>query len=225
MMTKFALAAVLAVAVSAPVERAAAQDSTLGGAIVGGAAGAILGGALGGSRGAAIGAVVGAGTGAAIGAQGEPRPGGYRYYQNGCYVQQPDGSWVGVSPRYCQTVQYAPPPPDIMTTHPAACAAPPMTRAAAPLSAATATAAPARRTVAALHPAREVNKAQVFLTARSGPAPDRFIGQPLELGWRRDGRTTSAAASSSGRRCSSSARSTIACPPRRPSRIRRSASA
>jgi hypothetical protein len=52
--------------------------------------------------------VLGAATGAAIGAQGEPRPGGYRYYQNGCYVQEPDGSWVGVSPRYCQTAQYAP---------------------------------------------------------------------------------------------------------------------
>ncbi|MDO9060650.1 MAG: BA14K family protein, partial [Bradyrhizobium sp.] len=24
------------------------------------------------------------------------------------YVQQGDGSWVGVSPRYCQTAQYAP---------------------------------------------------------------------------------------------------------------------
>jgi hypothetical protein len=107
MRTKFALVAVLTLAVCAPVERAAAQDSTLGGAIFGGAAGAIVGGAIGGSSGAAAGAVLGAATGAAIGAQGEPRPGGYRYYQNGCYVQQGNG-WVAVSPRYCQTVQYAP---------------------------------------------------------------------------------------------------------------------
>jgi hypothetical protein len=108
MMAKFPLTALLALVVCAPAERAAAQNNTLGGAIVGGVGGAIVGGALGGSRGAAVGAVIGAGTGAAIGAQGEPRPGGYRYYQNGCYVQQGDGSWVGVSPRYCQTVEYAP---------------------------------------------------------------------------------------------------------------------
>ena len=108
MMPKFALITLLALAVCTPVEPAAAQNNPLGGAIVGGVAGAIVGGAVGGNRGAAVGAMIGAGTGAAIASQGEPRPGGYRYYQNGCYVQQPDGSWVGVSPRYCQTVQYAP---------------------------------------------------------------------------------------------------------------------
>jgi hypothetical protein len=108
MISKLALTALLGLAVCAPVERAAAQANTLGGAIFGGVAGAIVGGALGGNSGAAAGAVLGAATGAAIGAQGEPRPGGYRYYQNGCYVQEPDGSWVGVSPRYCQTAQYAP---------------------------------------------------------------------------------------------------------------------
>ena len=108
MISKLALAGLLALAIGAPVEQAAAQGNTLGGAIVGGVGGAIVGGALGGNRGAAAGAVLGAATGAAIGAQGEPRPGGYRYYQNGCYVQQGDGSWVGVSPRYCQTVEYAP---------------------------------------------------------------------------------------------------------------------
>ena len=55
--------------------------------------------------------IVGAGTGAAIGAQGEPRPGGYRWYQGGCYVEQP-GGWAAVSPRYCGVqAQYAPPPP------------------------------------------------------------------------------------------------------------------
>ena len=108
MISKLALTALLGLVVCAPVERAAAQANTLGGAIFGGVAGAIVGGALGGNSGAAAGAVLGAATGAAIGAQGEPRPGGYRYYQNGCYVQEPDGSWVGVSPRYCQTAQYAP---------------------------------------------------------------------------------------------------------------------
>ena len=108
MISKFALTALLALAVCTPAQRAAAQESTLGGALFGGVAGAILGGVIGGNSGAAAGAVLGAATGAAVGAQGEPRPGGYRYYQNGCYLQQGDGSWVGVSPRYCQTAQYAP---------------------------------------------------------------------------------------------------------------------
>src|SRR5204863_741632 len=79
MMPKFALSMLVALAACAPLQEAAAQESTLGGALFGGAAGAIVGGAIGGGRGAAIGAIVGAGTGAAIGAQGEPRGGGYRY--------------------------------------------------------------------------------------------------------------------------------------------------
>ncbi len=108
MIPKFALAALLALAVCGPAENAAAQDP-LGGAIFGGAAGAIVGGAIGGGRGAAVGAIVGATTGAAIAAQGQPRPGGYYYYQNGCYVQRPDGAWVAASPRYCATAEYAPP--------------------------------------------------------------------------------------------------------------------
>jgi BA14K-like protein/outer membrane protein with glycine zipper len=108
MIPKFAVAVLLALAVVAPAENAAAQDP-LGGAIFGGAAGAIVGGALGGGRGAAVGAIVGATTGAAIAAQGERRPGGYYYYQNGCYVQRPDGAWVAASPRYCATAEYAPP--------------------------------------------------------------------------------------------------------------------
>ena len=99
MMPKFALSMLVALAVCAPLQEAAAQESTLGGALFGGAAGAIVGGALGGGR------------GAAIGAQGEPRPGGYRWYQGGCYVEQP-GGWAPVSPRYCGVqAQYAPPPP------------------------------------------------------------------------------------------------------------------
>lgn len=111
MMPKFAPSMLVALAVCAPLQEAAAQESTLGGALFGGAAGAIVGGALGGGRGAAVGAIVGATTGAAIGAQGEPRPGGYRWYQGGCYVEQP-GGWQEVSPRYCGVqAQYAPPPP------------------------------------------------------------------------------------------------------------------
>ena len=87
----------------------------MGGAILGGAAGAILGGALDGGRGAAIGAIVGGATGAAIAAQGQPRPGGYRYYQQACYQQRGDGAWVVVAPEYCAAaaapaVGVAPPP-------------------------------------------------------------------------------------------------------------------
>jgi hypothetical protein len=110
MITKYALAIVLALAALAPSDQAAAQNP-LGGAIVGGAAGAIVGGAVGGGRGAAVGAIVGATTGAAIASQGQPRPGGYYYYQNGCYLQRPDGAYVAVSPRYCASAEYAPPPP------------------------------------------------------------------------------------------------------------------
>jgi hypothetical protein len=110
MISKFAVTALLALAVCGPVQEASALDA-IGGAIVGGVLGGVVGGALGGGRGAAAGAIIGAGTGAAIAAQGEPRPGGYRYYNNGCYVEQP-GGWVAVSPRYCGArVQYEPAPP------------------------------------------------------------------------------------------------------------------
>src|SRR5438034_11180751 len=108
-------AALLAIAIATPMQDAAAQDP-VGGAILGGAAGAILGGAMGGGRGAAIGAIVGGATGAAIAAQGQPRPGGYRYYQQDCYQQRGDGAWVVIAPEYCATaaaspVEVAPPPP------------------------------------------------------------------------------------------------------------------
>src|SRR6516165_9813828 len=92
--------ACLVIALAMPMQEAAAQDP-VGGAIVGGATGAIIGGVLGGGRGAAIGAIIGGATGLAIGAEGEPRPGGYRYYQDACYQQQPDGAWLAVSPEYC----------------------------------------------------------------------------------------------------------------------------
>jgi hypothetical protein len=110
--------AFLALAIAAPVQQASAQDpNPIGGALLGGAAGAIIGGVAGGGKGAAIGALVGAGTGALIASQGQPRPGGYRYYQNGCYMQRPDGAWVVVAPQYCggpapaPVAVVAPPPP------------------------------------------------------------------------------------------------------------------
>ena len=77
-------------AIAMPMQQADAQDA-LGGALLGGAAGAIVGGALGGGRGAAVGAIIGGTSGAIIAAQGQPRPGGYYYYRNGCYQRRPDG--------------------------------------------------------------------------------------------------------------------------------------
>ncbi len=110
MIPKLALTMLVGLAVCGPVQEAAAQDNTLGGAIVGGVLGGVVGGALGGRGGAAAGAIIGAGTGAAIAAQGERRPGGYRYYRGGCYIEQP-GGWVAVSPRHCGVeVQYERPP-------------------------------------------------------------------------------------------------------------------
>jgi hypothetical protein len=116
----FTATACLALAIS--VQEAAAQDA-LGGAIVGGAAGALIGGALGGKRGAAVGAIVGGSTGAVIAAQGQARPGGYYYYQNGCYMQRPDGAWVVVAPGYCAPPPAAPvavvqPPPRVVARDP-----------------------------------------------------------------------------------------------------------
>ena len=109
----FGAAALLSLAIAMPVQDAVAQDP-LGGAILGGAAGAILGGALGGGRGAATGAIIGGATGAIIGSQGQARPGGYYYYDSGCYLPRPDGTWVAVSPRYCAApaAAVAPPPGD-----------------------------------------------------------------------------------------------------------------
>jgi hypothetical protein len=100
MLRNFGIAAMLGLTLAMPAQDVAAQDA-LGGAILGGGAGALFGGALGGRRGAVIGAIVGAGTGAAIAAEGERRRNGYYYYQNGCYLQRPDGAWVRANPRYC----------------------------------------------------------------------------------------------------------------------------
>jgi len=99
----------LTLVVATPAKEAAAQDP-LGGAILGGAAGAIIGGIAGGGRGAAIGAGIGAATGAIIAAEGQRRRGGYYYWHDGCYVEQPSG-WVRVSSQYCDADYYQPAPP------------------------------------------------------------------------------------------------------------------
>jgi hypothetical protein len=98
---KLAAAGLMAITVLLPIQVANAQDA-LGGALLGGAAGAIIGGAATGKAGGAVaGGVIGAATGAAIASQGQARPGGYYYYQDGCYMRRPDGGWVGVAPDYC----------------------------------------------------------------------------------------------------------------------------
>jgi uncharacterized protein YcfJ len=85
-----------------PERPAAAQDSTMGGAILGGAAGAIIGGAATGRAGGAVaGGIIGAATGAMIGSQLEPRPGGYYWYDDRCWVRYRDGSYHRVSSRNC----------------------------------------------------------------------------------------------------------------------------
>jgi hypothetical protein len=102
-------AGLLALACAMPLQQAAAQDPVAGG-IFGGAAGAIIGGALGGRGGAVAGAIIGGTTGAAIAAQGQPRANGYYWYNNGCYVQRPDGAWIVVAPQYCGGPGYGPQP-------------------------------------------------------------------------------------------------------------------
>lgn len=110
MLRTFAATALLTLAVAMPVQDAVAQDA-IGGAIFGGAAGALIGGAAGGRRGAAVGAIIGATTGALIAAEGQRRRGGYYYYQNGCYLQRPDGVWVVAAPQYCGPAEYYEPAP------------------------------------------------------------------------------------------------------------------
>ena len=91
--------ALVTLACAMPVQQASAQDPIAGG-IFGGAVGGLLGGAIGGRGGAVAGAIIGGTTGAAIAAEGQRRN-GYYWYRNGCYVQQPDGSYAVVPPAYC----------------------------------------------------------------------------------------------------------------------------
>ena len=94
------LAALGALAV-APVRQAAAQNNTLGGALIGGGLGAIVGGAATGKAGGAVaGGIIGAAAGAAIGSQMEPR-GRYYWYEGRCWRKNRDGSYNRVSRDYC----------------------------------------------------------------------------------------------------------------------------
>ena len=108
----FGIAALLTLTLALPVQDAAAQQDVLGGMLLGGAAGALIGGGVGGGRGAVTGAIIGGTAGALIASQGQRRPGGYYYHDNGCYVQRGDGAWIAVSPRYCAgpANYYGPPP-------------------------------------------------------------------------------------------------------------------
>jgi hypothetical protein len=99
----------LAVVCALPAQQAAAQDPVAGG-IFGGVVGGLLGGAIGGRGGAVAGAIIGGTSGAAIAAQGQRRANGYYWYNNGCYIQRPDGAWIGVAPQYCGGPAYGPPP-------------------------------------------------------------------------------------------------------------------
>jgi len=96
-----AIIAVLALAGVAALRPAAAQDNTLGGAIIGGGIGAIVGGAATGKAGGAIaGGIIGAAAGAAIGSQMEPR-GRYYWYEGRCWRKHRDGSYHRVQRDYC----------------------------------------------------------------------------------------------------------------------------
>ena len=93
--------ALLALMVLAPMRQAAAQNNTLGGAIIGGGIGAIVGGAATGKAGGAIaGGIIGAAAGAALGSQMEPR-GRYYWYEGRCWRRYRDGSYHRVSRDYC----------------------------------------------------------------------------------------------------------------------------
>jgi hypothetical protein len=115
MFRTFGAAALVTLACAMPLQQAAAQDPVAGG-IFGGIAGGLLGGAIGGRGGAVAGAIIGGTTGAAIAAQGQRRANGYYWYNDGCYIQRPDGAWMVVAPQYCggpvvvAPPAYGPPP-------------------------------------------------------------------------------------------------------------------
>jgi hypothetical protein len=91
------------IALTFAVAPASAQNnSTVGGALLGGAAGAIIGGAATGKAGGAVaGGIIGAAAGAMIGSQMEPRRGGYYWYEGRCWRRHPNGDYHRVSRRYC----------------------------------------------------------------------------------------------------------------------------
>jgi len=105
-MTRFMIAlAMLVMVIGAAPRDAAAQNNTLGGALLGGAAGAAIGGiAPGKAGGAAVGGVIGAATGAIIGSQLEPRTryGKYYWYKGRCWRLAGDGNYYRTKSKYCR---------------------------------------------------------------------------------------------------------------------------
>jgi len=94
--------AVLTLLVAMPVRQAAAQNNTLGGALIGGGIGAIIGGAATGKAGGAIaGGIIGAAAGAALGSQLDPRGRGYYWYNGRCWLRWRNGTYHRVSRRHC----------------------------------------------------------------------------------------------------------------------------
>ena len=92
----------LALLTSAWAFPASAQNNTLGGALIGGAAGAIIGGAATGKAGGAVaGGVIGAAAGAILGSQLEPRQSGYYWYNGRCYWRGRDGNYYPTKPYHC----------------------------------------------------------------------------------------------------------------------------
>jgi outer membrane lipoprotein SlyB len=104
-MRRLAFAAILAGAAAlwaaGPVS---AQNSTVRGAVIGGAAGAVVGGAVTGTgRGALVGGAIGAGTGAAVGANRSRRVRSYYFWRGGnCYLRQNNGRVVRVARNRCR---------------------------------------------------------------------------------------------------------------------------
>ncbi|MFG1278390.1 glycine zipper domain-containing protein [Xanthobacter autotrophicus] len=80
-----------------------AQNSTVGGALIGGTAGALIGGAATGSAGGvAAGAIIGGTTGAIIGNQQDRNRAYYFWGNDGrCYLRQSNGAVVRVSRGNC----------------------------------------------------------------------------------------------------------------------------
>jgi outer membrane lipoprotein SlyB len=103
-MIKFITAlAVLALLLAMPMRQAAAQNNTLGGAIIGGGIGAAIGGAATGKAGGALaGGIIGAAAGAMLGSQLEPRRRGYYWYHGRCYRLHRDGNYYPTRRHYCE---------------------------------------------------------------------------------------------------------------------------
>ena len=101
MLRTFAAMAMLALLTAVPPREAAAQNNTLGGALLGGAAGAAIGGLATGKAGGAIaGGVIGAAAGAIIGSEYDRRKGSYYWYKGRCYHRVGD-TYYYASKRYC----------------------------------------------------------------------------------------------------------------------------